>query len=186
MGYGMRTRLSLSTGLILLVAAYMASPYVALWRLQAALDRGDTQALEKSIDWTSIRAGLKEDIAEGVIGPTQQQAAADTLPPFGTSFITGIADTTVEREVTPQNLIAVMRQMHAPPSATDDATSNPFASFAWAFFESPTVFNITVRNADDDTDTAHLRLRMVLRHGQWTLIRAWVPQDIVERAGQRT
>lgn len=182
----MRTRLSISTGLVLLVTAYIASPYVALWRLEAALERGDTQALEESIDWASIRAGLKEDIAEGVIGPAQQQQAADTLPPFGTSFITGIADTAVERDVTPQNLIAVMRQMHTPQSATDDTTSNPFACFAWAFFESPTVFNITVRNPDDDTETGHLRLRMVLRHGHWTLIRAWVPQDIIERAGQRT
>lgn len=181
----MRTRLSLSTGLVLLIAAYMASPYVALWRLQAALERGDTQALEKSIDWTSIRAGLKDDIAEGVIGPAQQQAAADTLPPFGASFITGIADTTVEREVTPQNLIAVIRQMHTPASTTDEANSSPFASFAWAFFESPTVFNITIRNPDD-MDSAHMRLRMVLRHGRWTLIRAWLPQDIIERAGQRT
>lgn len=179
----MRAKLSVCTSLFLVMLAYALSPYIALWRLEAAVERGDTVALERGIDWRSVRDGLKQDIADGIIGPaqTQTQLTANALPPFGASFITGIADTAIDRDVTPQNLIAVMRQMRPA-----EKSRNPFSCFAWAFFESPTAFTVTVRNEDDEGDESHLRLRMELHHGRWMLMRAWVPQDLVERASQRT
>lgn len=177
----MRTRLSVSSVCLLIVLGYMASPYVALWRLQTALERGDATSLEQGIDWKSVREGLKHDIADGVIGPVETQLAANSLPPFGASFVKGIADNAVERDVTPQNLIAVMRQM---PSGGKSA--NPFSCCDWAFFESPTAFTVTVSNPASDPDDGHLRLRMEMHNGRWTLMRAWIPQDIVERAAQRT
>ena len=182
----MRARPAFLTGFTLLALAYLASPYVALWQLESALDRGDTQALERGVDWASVREGLKQDIADGIIGPVQQQITTNTLPPFGASFITGIADTAVEREVTPQNLVAVMRQMRAPHPPGMDSASNAHAEFRWAFFESPTSFGITLRTPDQDADDLPLRLRLELRRGRWTLVRAWIPQDMVERSAQRT
>jgi hypothetical protein len=174
----MRNRHSISLAFVILALIYAASPYVALWRLERALDHGDTQALERGVDWPSVRAGLKQDIAEGIIGPVPTNLAATTLPPFGASFIAGIADTAVDHDVTPQNLVAVMRQMRQEPE--------PYllSRFSWAFFESPTLFGVTVRTSDDED--GHLRLRLALRGGRWTLIRAWIPQDIIERASQRT
>jgi len=176
----MRARGSALIVICLMVAGYVASPFIALWRLEAALDRGDTQALERRVDWRAVRDGVKQDITDGVIGPVQAQLAANTLPPFGASFVAGIADTAVEREVTPQNLVAVMRQMRPaqPPL-------NPFACFDWAFFDGLTRFSIVVHIAGDEEDS-HMRLRMELRAGTWTIIRAWIPQEIVERAAQRT
>lgn len=164
---------------VLLALAYMASPYVALMQLQAALERGDVVALERGVDWKTVRDGLKQDISDGVIGPMQTQLASNTLPPFGSSFISGIMETSVDREVTPQNLVAVMAQLQPA-----DADANPFKRFDWAFFESPTVFTVTVHN--DDADEGHLRLRLELRDGRWMLVRAWVPQDIIERTSNRT
>jgi hypothetical protein len=175
----MRTRLSGLGFVVLMALAFMASPYVALWRLEAALERGDVQALEQGVDWRSLRDGLKQDIAEGIIGPLQTQLASNTLPPFGSSFISGIMETSVDREVSPQNLIAVMRQMRP-----GDVDPNPFSCFDWAFFESPAVFTVVVHNSDGDE--GHLRLRMELRGTKWMLVRAWVPQDIIERTSNRT
>lgn len=164
---------------LLFATAYMVSPYVALWRLEAALERGDVVALERGVDWKTVRDGLKQDIADGVIGPLQTQLASNTLPPFGSSFISGIMETAVDREVTPQNLVSVMAQMR--PGEVD---ANPFSCFDWAFFESPTVFTVTVHN--NDADEGHLRLRLEMRGGKWVLVRAWVPQDIIERTSNRT
>jgi hypothetical protein len=164
---------------MLFALIYLASPYVALFRLEAALQSGDTQALERGVDWKMVRDGLKQDIADGVIGPMQAQLASNTLPPFGSSFISGIMETAVDREVTPQNLVAMMRQLRAP-----EADSNPLKRFDWAFFESPMAFTITVRK--EDADDGHLRLRMEMRGGKWVVVRAWVPQDLIERGSNRT
>jgi hypothetical protein len=164
---------------ILFALAYLASPYVALFQLEAALERGDTQALERGVDWKMVRDGLKQDIADGVIGPMQAQLASNTLPPFGSSFISGIMETSVDREVTPQNLVAVMHQMRAP-----EIESNPLKCFDWAFFESLVAFTVTVHN--EDAEEGHLRLRMEMHGGKWVLVRAWVPQDLIERTSNRT
>lgn len=164
---------------LLFALAYMASPYVALMRLEAALERGDVPALERGVDWKTVRDGLKQDIAEGVIGPMQTQLASNTLPAFGSSFISGIMETAVDREVTPQKLVTVMAQMQPAETST-----NPLKCFDWAFFESPTVFTVTVHN--EDADEGHLRLRMEMRGGRWVLVRAWVPQDLIERTSNRT
>jgi hypothetical protein len=164
---------------LLLTVAYMASPYIALMRLESAMEHGDVAELERDVDWKQVRDGLKQDISEGVIGPIQTQLASNTLPPFGSSFISGIMETSVDREVTPQKLVTVMAQMR--PGEVD---ANPFKCFDWAFFESPTAFTVTVHN--DEEEEGHLRLRLELRGGRWLLVRAWVPQDIIERASNRT
>lgn len=176
----MRVRLAALVLIPALLLIYAASPFVALWRLEMAMDHGDALALERRVDWRAVRDGLKQDIADGVIGPVSTQLTANALPPFGASFMTGIADTAIEREVTPQNLIAVMRQMRpvTPPA-------NPFESFEWAFFDGAFSFSV-VTKADGDAEDGHLRLRLELRGGTWTVTRAWIPQDIVERAAQRT
>jgi hypothetical protein len=177
----MRMRWSIGGCFLALALAYLASPYVMLWRLQVAMENGDMQALERMIDWRSVREGLKADISDGIIGPPQTQLAANTLPPFGSGFMTGIADSTVEREVTPQNLVAVMHQMRP-----DHAAAPSMDCLFSAFFKSPTSFEMVVRGDDEDESDQHLRLRLELRGFHWALVRAWVPQDLVERATQRT
>jgi hypothetical protein len=171
-------RLSVSLALLVAILVYMASPCVALWRLTGALGRGDVAALEHGVDWPALRAGLKADIAEGIIGPMDTQLAANTLPPFGASFITGIADSAVEHEVTALNVAEMMRNL-----PTDEAMSNPLALIDHAYFESPTIFVVSMRDADDDS---HIRLRLELRYGRWLVTRAWIPQDLIERVSQRT
>ncbi len=175
----MRARLFISLAVLGIVLGYMASPYVALCRLAASLDRGDRFAVERDVDWAAVKAGLKQDIADGIIGPTSGALASNALPPFGASFASGLAETAVEHEVTPQNIIAVMRQMQG-----GEAMPNPLTMLEHAFFETPTSFLVSIRNTDEDD--GHLRLRMVLQEGHWRVVRAWIPQSLIERAAQRT
>ena len=177
----MRVRKSVASGLLLLLMIYAISPYVALWRLKSAIDSGDVSSLEAAIDWRSVRDGIKQDIADGIIGPVDSDLSANTLPAFGASFMAGIAGSSVDHDFTPQNIVTVMRQLQS-----SETSINPFACFDWAFFESPTRFNVTINLPDSDPDEGHLRLRMELHRGWWMLKRAWIPQDLMERASQRT
>jgi Protein of unknown function (DUF2939) len=166
----------------LLVTAYLAMPYVTLWRLYAGMQSGDDAVLQQLIDWNSVRAGFKEDIADGLIGPPPSRTIGNTLPAFGASFVSGIAGSVVDREVTPQHLVSTVREME-PVSASE---TSEFPSVIWAFFDGPTRFELKLHCPGQDEQDAPLRVRMQLRPGGWKVTRVWVPQDLVERANPRT
>jgi len=174
----MRVRIAIPVALLMVTLGYLASPCLTLWHLATALEHGDVAVLERGVDWQSLRAGLKDDIAEGVIGPVSTQLASNTLPPFGASFITGIADAAVEHEVTASNVVAMMRHM-----PLDDTVPSTVSMVEHVYFESPTRFVVTFRGNDDD---GHLRLRLEFGGISWRVTRAWIPQDMIERVSQRT
>ncbi len=180
----MRGRLTAVTVLFIVLLGYAASPFIALFQLQMALDHGDAARLEQRIDWASVREGLKQDISDGIIGPVQTQLAGNTLPQFGASFMAGIANSMIEHDVTPQNLIAVMRQMRNGHES--EVQPSIMRCLAGITFDGPASFNVVVSAPGEDPDDGHLRLRLELQHGTWRVVRAWIPQDMVERAAQRT
>ncbi len=179
------------TPLLLLALAYVAAPYVAVWRLSAAVQHGDASALRRMIDWTSVRSGLKQDIAEGLVGVHQSagpaavgtRGAADTLPPFGASFMAGIAGSVIDHEVTPEHLVATLRQLQP---AEPDAVHLSVPDLRHAFFDSPTSFVIEILCPGQDSADQPLRLRLAISHGAWKVVRAWIPQDLIDEANART
>jgi hypothetical protein len=197
---------SIVAGIAVLVFAYAATPYIALWRLATALRAGDPRTLEALIDWDAVRGGLKEDVAEGIVGLPEEepeglankadatageataQLAGGTLPPFGASFMTGIAGTMIDREVTPQHLVALMRQLApAEPTPIGPVTlMHALAGIDHAFFDSPTSFTLRMHCAGMDADDPPLRVRLEMHDGTWRVVRAWIPQDLVELANSRT
>lgn len=50
-----------ASAVMLLLAAYIVSPYVALHRIDDALQRRDTVALEGYADWPTLREQLRSD-----------------------------------------------------------------------------------------------------------------------------
>lgn len=178
------------TPLLLLALAYAAAPYVAVWRLSYAMRQGDTAALALLVDWGSVRAGLKDDIAEGLVGPgyaerdvSARPIGMDTLPPFGASFMAGIAGSIVDHDVTPEHLVAVLRQL--PPVEVDPRPMSP-AGVRHAFFDSLTSFVLEVRCPGQDEDDEPLRLRLAISDGSWKIVRAWIPQDLIDESNSRT
>jgi hypothetical protein len=168
----------------LLAACYIGGPFLTLWRITRALDSGDTVALQSLIDWASLRQGLKDDIADGVIGmPRQTMVASNTLPPFGASFISGIAGSEIDRSVTPQGLLQAARWAD-PVSGSEAALS--FPAIVGAGFITPTQFDLRLRAPCQDTDEEPLHVRMVFQAGLWKVVRVWIPQDMMDRASSGT
>jgi hypothetical protein len=94
-------------GLLLAVGlTYGIYPYVTLYRLGQAIRSGDAVRLEAMVDWSSVREGIKEDICDLVIEQPPQEQADGKLPPFGAGFVRGIATNVVDRQVTPEALVA--------------------------------------------------------------------------------
>lgn len=59
----LRSRTVMACILILILLGYGASPYIALYRLKGAFERGDTEELMKRIDIPAIRASLEKQLA---------------------------------------------------------------------------------------------------------------------------
>jgi hypothetical protein len=184
---------SMLMGVALVGLAYAAMPYMTLWRLATALREGNSRTLEALIDWDSVRDGLKEDVADGIVGIPEDttattQVASNTLPPFGASFISGIAGSLIDRDVTPQHLVALIRQLApAEPTALGPVTLiGALGGIDHAFFDSPTSFTLRMHCAGQDAEDPPLRVQLKLHDGAWRVVRAWVPQDLIERANSRT
>lgn len=178
--------------LALCAGCYAGGPFLTLWRLSQALDCGDVAALDALVDWDAVRQGLKDDIAEGVIGMSQQALEdSNTLPPFGASFVSGIAGSEVDHAVTPQGLLHVTRSLDQPPPGPIALAAPPFPAAAFpaivaAGFSAPTEFDLRLRAACQDAAEPPLHVRLAFRAGRWRVVRIWVPQDLMDRASSRT
>ena len=173
------------TTVVLLGACYAGGPFLTLWRLSQALDCGDPAPLRSLVDWTAVRQGLKDDIAEGVIGmPRETLVASNTLPPFGASFVSGIAGAEVDRAFTPQGLLQMARRLDPPPP--DHPAGAPFPTIIAAMFSTLTQFDLRLRAPCQEADEQPLHVRLAFRTGVWRVVRIWVPQDMMDRASSRS
>lgn len=181
----MRVREPMLATLVAVGLAYVAYPYVTLYRLGDAVRGGDTRTLETLVNWSSVREGIKEDICDLVVedpGPNTN----GSLPPFGASFMRGIASSTIDQTVTPQALLAatgttVNGPVHQPAHKPDVRGAD--VHVRWAFFDSPTSFQVSMKAADE---AEPIRMEMRLQHGVWQVDRVWLPVDLLSGRGDRT
>jgi hypothetical protein len=175
----MPLRTSLLATVLVLVAAYAAYPYVTLLRLGWAIHTGDTATLEALVDWPSVREGISEDMADLVIDtPASAAQASNKLPPFGASFMHGIASNMIAARVSPATLVS-SGQLWVEPVAADGT----LAKLHWAFFDTPNQFTVSFQAPGEDHP---ITLRLRLRDGAWRVMRAWLPADLLTRAKSRT
>jgi hypothetical protein len=179
----MTLRFRLLVALAALALIYGAYPYVALYRLGAAIGAGDTATLAVLIDWDAVREGIKEDIADAVMElPAPLAEDSTQLPPFGYSFVRGVTANAVDANVTPEVLLSVARGTgSSPPSAMDD-----MALLHWAFFAAPTRFRVALRLTSIAPDEPDIRLRMELRHGGWRVTRVRLPPNLLRAVNARS
>jgi hypothetical protein len=162
-------------GVLLAVGlTYGIYPYVTLYRLGHAIRSGDAATLETMVDWGSVREGIKEDICDLVIDQPPHEQADGKLPPFGAGFVRGIATNVVDRQVTPEALVAAAQG----PEATEAARGVP-VQVRWAFFASPSAFVVDFHAPGQATP---IRLQMDLRSGTWHVTRVWLPPDLLGQA----
>jgi hypothetical protein len=168
-----------------LATAYGAYPYFTLYRLGVAIQGSDATTLESLVDWPAVREGIKEDVCDLVTDEPGPRTASN-LPPFGASFMRGIASSAIDQAVTPQALLTAATPMpqdhpgHKPRAAQQQASD---IHVNWAFFDSPTTFMISLQ-ARGQADP--IKLEMDLRHGHWQVARVWLPADLLSNSGART
>ena len=164
------------TGAILLaLGAYALTPAVTLLRLDRAMRHGDAATLTRMVDFPSVRKGLAREVAEGL--PAGAQApihrTADTLPPFGFSFASGIADHAMTRRLTPGGLIGLAQAgaaTGAPPARV---------RLAGVWVDGPTQVGVRLRMTGQRQP---IRLWLRFEHGEWKLARIWLPPALLRRA----
>jgi hypothetical protein len=182
----MRVRWPVLATLMAIMMAYIAVPYLTLYRVGSAIRSGDAKTLEALVDWSSVREGIKEDICDLVVDDSSTQST-EALPPFGASFIRGIAANKIDQAVTPQALVAATHAnaMAGRPSRDPDSgLRGADVHVNWAFFDSATSFQISLR-APGQTDP--IRLEMELNHWHWQIDRVWLPADLLAgQGGART
>lgn len=193
MGAAMRKKALMALGV--LAAGYVAYPYVTLLRLGDAIRRGDATPLEALVEWDQVREGIKEDICDNALpAPPVQQTAEDhqsgSLPPFGFSFVRGIAGNVIDKNVTPTALVSAAQHFNSGDSdrAESSGPAEPPANprIVWAFFDSATSFCVELMPPGDATAHQPIRIQMELTRGQWKVTRAWLPPAMLVQANART
>ncbi len=165
----MRIARAIVAVLILAGGSYVAYPFVTLYQLRTAVRDGDTAALGKLIDWSSVREGIKEDICDLVLDEPGDTAKKGQLPAFGASFVRGVTGNSVDREFTAERLADIAHP--ASPSTNDDA------SISWAFFASPARFSIAVSVIGH---VEPVKAEMELTGLRWRVRRIWIPATILQ------
>lgn len=179
----MRARWPLLVTMLSIGVAYAAYPYVTLYRLGMAIKTADAATLESLVNWPAVREGIKEDVCDLAIDDPGQKSGAD-LPPFGASFMRGIASHTIDQAVTPQALLDVTTASTLPastlPASTLSASPQPARGadvhVDWAFFDGPTTFLVSL-HAPGQTEP--VKLEMDLRQGEWRIQRVWLPAELL-------
>jgi hypothetical protein len=145
---------------LVILLAYFAWPLTAVWQLRAAVKANDVPAIESKVDWTTLRANLKQ-----TIGSNLKQKSAN--PEYGLlkraligTLAPAAADIVIDTTVTPLTLGKVLAGRSllddlgmtsprsgtpsADPDSDEEAIADPLAPrrLRWAFFESPTSFRI--------------------------------------------
>jgi hypothetical protein len=169
---------SIIAALFAVALAYVAYPYVTLYRLGSAIRDGNGPALEAMVDWPAVREGIKEDICDLVIDEAPEAKAGTQLPPFGAGFMRGIAGNAIDARVTPAALVAVAQVPSARP-----AFRTAKMRVSWAFFDTPTQFMVDLRARKEDPA---VRLQLDLRNGAWRVTRVWLPAELLDEANART
>jgi hypothetical protein len=101
------------------------------------------------------------------------------LPPFGASFMRGIASNAIDQAVTPQALLAATSP--SPLAASRPARQGADVHVSWAFFDSPTTFMV---NLQAQGQAEPLKLEMDLRKGAWRVQRVWLPSELLRPASR--
>jgi hypothetical protein len=173
----MRARWPLLATVLSAGVAYVASPYVALYRLGSAIQTANAATLESLVDWPAVREGIKEDMCDLAAEDSNPKASGE-LPPFGASFVRGIASNAIDQAITPQALLAAA-------GASEPVRPSPRGADVhvnWAFFDGPTTFLVSLQPRGQADP---IKLEMDLRDGAWRVQRVWLPADLLE-SGSRT
>ena len=158
--------------LLVIAAGYAATPCLALYQLHLALRAGNHGAVNRMIDWSSVRAGLDEEIADVAVDVPDPRAVSSgaQLAPFGFGFMRGIASRAVDNEITAPKVLALVHS----------GEKQDGYSVRLAYFTSPWEFVAHLA----DPHRREIRIRLNLEGGTWRVTRVWVPPVMIRQAAE--
>jgi hypothetical protein len=169
------------------VVAYAAWPAWSAWQLRAAVKSRDMVAIERKVNWTTLRANLKRTIAANLKDDSKSPGAGFFTKAFKRTLGPLLTDTLIDAAVRPRTLAHVLagrllpseikREVSGgdasspdPSDAEEVANSDPLSPrrLRWAFFETPTRFRIEV--ADRQEPGKRVVSIFALQGASWKLV----------------
>jgi hypothetical protein len=172
----------------ILLAGYIAYPYLAVHALVDAVESGDPARIEPKVDWPAVRQGFKDDLSGALAGNSDKRNSGIAL--LGMALGAKLMGGAVDALVTPEGLAGIIREgrrdhaaaaaiggtggLPAPAAASPDGERRR-TRVVWAFFDGPASFTAQVRGGAEREDDPPARLRFELEGGRWILTRVFLP-----------
>jgi len=166
--------------LLVLVVAYTAYPYFALYRLGDAIRSGEPDAVEGKVNWPRLRQGLKDDLNAKVV--SKAGAESDNgVAALGAMFASKMIGAAVDSMVTPTGLAMMMQTGNAgamivhtvEPAVPEIQKDSPLPKMVSSGFRSLGTFEAEI--APRDGGGQPLKVRLDLEGGYWMLTRVYLP-----------
>lgn len=190
----MRWFLRSLAALAFLWVCFAASPYLALYDLARAIDRGDAEQVAQRVNFRALRVSLAKELIEGYlieteadadgrISPSERQAAISAVALFGDALLAPI--------VTPQGLIELMR-MPVPTAEPESEPPKGFRARSWGDFvrlvassQTRGFRNISFGLPPRAGPEARFRVHFRLTRFEWRVVRLELPPEIRRRLARQ-
>jgi hypothetical protein len=172
--------------LVVLLLAYLASPYVSFWRFTKVMRAKDRTQMERYVDFRAVRESLKEQLRAKIPKsetPAAPEGRRDAFAGLVERLAPALIDQLVDAFITPDGLVAliadpeVAKQAKAKdPSVLTRAGKATAKELGWgdvnyAFFTGPRDFLIDVNGT---------KLRYRFSKFRWVLKKVELPLDDVK------
>jgi hypothetical protein len=182
-------RWTLRIGFLALVAwaAFMVSPFVALYRLAEAVEARDTAALDERVNFHALRLSLSKQIVSEYLRTVGRSQELDSFERnLATSAGATLADPLVARLVTPEAVLSLLSGRLPAEASTGRSPRLPgrplhVGSFGAALrifmaSQSRGFRNIMVALPDGPPKAEQVRLHLRLSGTAWRLLGVELPQ----------
>lgn len=180
----MRTTLVAIAALFLAWLAFMASPYMALYRFTQAIQNRDLGAIEQRIDFPLLRSAITGQIAAALRGGGD----GNPLGQSGGRVLRAAIDPLIEPFVSPEALMRLLSGAGPAQAAGAAAPFSPdlFASLerAWPFFLASEFRGFRAFQASvppEQVPAERFRLIMRLQGDTWRVVGLDLPKTVRDR-----
>jgi TonB family protein len=182
----------LSAGTLVILGWTYLSPYLALDHLKQALEAGDRDSLNESVDFPALRSSLREQLnAQMVASFLLDNKDANAFSVLGAALARGMVNALIDQYVTPEVAAAIIqhKRVDGPPLLTEavnrysqaNAKDN-LVKISWNY-QSINRFDVRLSLKDDKAEAITL---IFLRSGlaNWRLsdIRLPLKQESMDKA----
>lgn len=163
-------------------ATYVASPFLAAWRLREAIRIADTATIERKVDWPRLRESLKLAFnRSATLRREAEKGGAEVNPTLWqrvkSAFGATLVDRFVESYVTPQGLprLFQVRKTWNDTVRGDDEAKLPWDERARQFYarvkraEFKSMTRVEIEVADKFTPGRHVIATLELSDLEWRL-----------------